>query len=88
MPARYIRPGEPGYGKQKFVATGTYNGKPYTVRFGDPDMEIKRDDPERRKNFRRGTAAMIPARRTRRATTPAGCGRQPPSASWRSSVWR
>ena len=23
-----------------------------TVRFGDPNMEIKRDDPERRKNFR------------------------------------
>ena len=22
------------------------------VRFGDPDMEIKRDDPERRKSFR------------------------------------
>jgi hypothetical protein len=22
------------------------------VRFGDPNMEIKRDDPERRKNFR------------------------------------
>ena len=23
-----------------------------TVRFGDPNMEIKRDDPERRKSFR------------------------------------
>ena len=23
-----------------------------TVRFGDPNMEIKRDDPDRRKNFR------------------------------------
>ena len=29
---------------------GTGNVK--TVRFGDPNMEIKRDDPERRKNFR------------------------------------
>lgn len=52
MPTRRIKPGEPGHGKKKFVATGTYDGKPYTVRFGDPDMEIKRDDPERRRNFR------------------------------------
>ena len=27
-------------------------GKVVVVRFGDPNMEIKRDDPERRKNFR------------------------------------
>lgn len=27
-------------------------GEPKKVTFGDPDMEIKRDDPERRKNFR------------------------------------
>jgi len=49
---RRIKKGEPGYGRKKFVATGTHNGKKYTVRFGDPDMEIKRDDPEARKNFR------------------------------------
>ena len=52
MPVRRIGKGEDGYGRKKFVATGTYNGKPYTVRFGDPDMEIRRDDPEARKNFR------------------------------------
>ena len=28
------------------------NGNVIKVRFGDPDMEIKRDNPERRKNFR------------------------------------
>lgn len=50
--ARRIREGEPGYGKKKFVATGTHEGKDFTVRFGDPDMEIKRDNPERRSNFR------------------------------------
>jgi hypothetical protein len=52
MAVRRIREGEPGYGKQKFVATGEHDGKPYTVRFGDANAEIKRDDPERRANFR------------------------------------
>ena len=52
MSARRIKKGEPGYGKKKFVATGTHKGKKYTVRFGVPDMEIKLDDPKRRKAFR------------------------------------
>ncbi len=52
MPVRRIKKGEPGHGRKKFVATGTHNGKQYTVRFGDPDMSIKRDDPKRRKAFR------------------------------------
>jgi hypothetical protein len=52
MAVRRIREGEPGYGKQKFVATGTYEGEPYTVRFGDAKMEIRRDDPQARANFR------------------------------------
>lgn len=52
MPVRRIKKGEPGHGRKKFVATGKYQGKPYTVRFGDPNMEIKRDDPKRRKAFR------------------------------------
>ncbi len=49
---RRIRKGEPGYGKKKFVVSGVYKGKKYTVRFGDPNMSIKRDDPERRASFR------------------------------------
>ena len=52
MPVRRIRKGEPGFGRKKFVATGTHKGKKFTVRFGDPDMEIQRDNPERRKAFR------------------------------------
>lgn len=52
MPVRRIRKGEPGYGKKKFVATGTHKGKPFTVRFGDAQMEIRRDNPEARRNFR------------------------------------
>jgi hypothetical protein len=52
MGVRRIKQGEPGYGKHKFVATGEYKGKPYTVRFGDANMEIRRDNPEARANFR------------------------------------
>lgn len=40
-------------GPKKFaVYVKNDNGKVVIVRFGDPNMEIKRDDPERRKNFR------------------------------------
>jgi hypothetical protein len=49
---RRIKKGEPGYGRKKFVVKGTHEGKQYTVRFGDPDMEIKRDNPDKRKAFR------------------------------------
>jgi hypothetical protein len=52
MPVRRIRKGEPGYGRKKFVATGTHNGKRYTVRFGSASMEIRRDNPAARRNFR------------------------------------
>ena len=40
-------------GPKKFaVYTKNGDGNVVLVRFGDPEMEIKRDDPERRKNFR------------------------------------
>lgn len=40
-------------GPKKFaVYVKDEEGDVRIVRFGDPDMEIKRDDPERRKNFR------------------------------------
>tara|TARA_R110002049_G_scaffold265410_1_gene441518 strand:- start:202 stop:459 length:258 start_codon:yes stop_codon:yes gene_type:complete len=52
MPVRRIKKGEAGYGRNKFVATGTHDGKPYTVRFGDAKTDIKRDNPKRRKAFR------------------------------------
>jgi len=40
-------------GPKKFaVYVKNADGKVIIVRFGDPHMEIKRDDPERRKNFR------------------------------------
>jgi hypothetical protein len=40
-------------GPKKFgVYTMGPNGKVVIVRFGDPNMEIKRDDPERLKSYR------------------------------------
>ena len=40
-------------GPKKFaVYVRNKAGKIVIVRFGDPEMEIKRDDPERRKSFR------------------------------------
>lgn len=40
-------------GPKKFgVYTTNEKGNVVLVRFGDPNMEIKRDDPERRKSFR------------------------------------
>ncbi len=42
----------PGQSKKFGVYTKNEKGNVVLVRFGDPNMEIKRDDPERRKNFR------------------------------------
>ena len=38
--------------KFKVYVKDPSSGNIKTVRFGDPNMEIKRDDPKRRKNFR------------------------------------
>ena len=42
----------PGQSKKFGVYTKNEKGNVVLVRFGDPNMEIKRDDPERRRNFR------------------------------------
>jgi hypothetical protein len=42
----------PGDRKKSAVYVKNDNGNVIKVRFGDPNMEIKRDNPERRKNFR------------------------------------
>ncbi len=49
---RRIRKGEAGYGKKKFVVKGCEGGTEKIIRYGDANMEIKRDSPERRKSFR------------------------------------
>ena len=39
-------------GGKKSVVKACENGQEKIVRFGDANMEIRRDNPERRKNFR------------------------------------
>ena len=47
-----IQKGEPGYGRKKFKVFVMDNGKVKKVMFGDPNMEIRKDNPEARKSFR------------------------------------
>ena len=42
----------PGEKKKSAVYVRNPKGTVIKVRFGDPNMEIKKDNPERRKNFR------------------------------------
>ena len=42
----------PGERKKSAVYVKNPAGKVVIVRFGDPDMKIKKSNPERRKNFR------------------------------------
>ena len=42
----------PGESKKFKVYVKNEKGKVVVVRFGDPNMAINRDDPERRKSFR------------------------------------
>ena len=49
---RRIRKGEPGHGKKKFVVKACDKGKEKIIRYGDANMEIKKDSPARRKSFR------------------------------------
>jgi hypothetical protein len=48
---RRIRKGEPGYGKKKFVVLAKQGSKTKTIKYGDANLEIKRDNPKRRKSF-------------------------------------
>jgi len=50
--SRRIRKGEPGYGKKKFVVKACEGGTEKIIRYGDANMEIKKDSPKRRKSFR------------------------------------
>ena len=49
---RRIKKGEPGFGKKKFVVLASSGGKQKVIRFGDAKMEIRRDNPKARSNFR------------------------------------
>jgi len=48
-----ISKGEPGYGRKKSkVYVKNKSGKVVKVMFGDPNMEIRKDNAEARKSFR------------------------------------
>jgi hypothetical protein len=47
-----IKKGEPGYGRKKFKVFVKDGDKVKKVMFGDPNMEIRKDNPEARKSFR------------------------------------
>ena len=49
---RPIRKGEPGYGRKKSVVFVSDGGKVKRVMFGDPNMPIRKNNPEARKSFR------------------------------------
>lgn len=55
----------PGGPKKFAVRVKNEKGNIVTVRFGDPNMEIKRDDPGRRKNFRARHNCANPGPRTK-----------------------
>ena len=47
-----IGKGEPGYGRKKSKVYVKKGDKVIKVMFGDPNMEIRKDNPEARKSFR------------------------------------
>jgi hypothetical protein len=47
-----IGKGEPGYGRKKFKVYVKDGDRVKKVMFGDPNMEIRKDNPEARKSFR------------------------------------
>ena len=49
---RYIKKGEPGYGKKQKVVKACKDGKEKIVRFGDANMENKSDSASNKSNFR------------------------------------
>ena len=49
---RYIKKGEPGYGKKQKVVKACKDGKEKIIRFGDANMENRSDNSKNKKNFR------------------------------------
>ena len=48
----YNRPKRTPGGPKKFVVVAKEGNKTKTIRFGDPNMRIKKSSPTRRKSFR------------------------------------
>ena len=49
---RRIKKGEAGHGKKKFVVKVKQGDKVKTIKYGDANMEIRKDNPQARRNFR------------------------------------
>lgn len=50
---RYVKPGEAGHGRKKFVVYADMGGgKVEKVLFGQPGMRIKKNNPARRRSYR------------------------------------
>jgi hypothetical protein len=49
---RYIKEGEPGYGKKQKVVKACKDGEERIIRFGDANMENKSDSADNKSNFR------------------------------------
>ena len=49
---RYIKKGEPGYGKKQKVVKACENGQEKIIRFGDANMENLNYNDDARRNFR------------------------------------
>ena len=58
----FLTPGGP---KKRSVYVKNGKGNTVKVNFGDPNMEIKRDNPERRKNFRARHNCSSPGPKTK-----------------------
>lgn len=73
---RRIGKGDPGYGKKKFyVYVKNDRGNIVRVMFGDPNMEIKRDDPKRRNNYRSRHGCSTQDQSGRQTTGLVKCGK-------------
>ena len=46
-----IKPNEPGYGRKKFKVYVLQNNRVKKIMFGDPNMRIKKNNPQRQKSF-------------------------------------
>jgi hypothetical protein len=61
---RYVKPGEAGYGRKKFVVFADMRGgKVQKVLFGQPGMRIKKNNPARRRSYRARAGCSKPKKK-------------------------
>ena len=70
-----ISKGEPGFGRKKFKVYVKDGDKVKKVMFGDPNMEIRKDNPKARKSLELDTSAIQQQTRLHLGTGLVRCGR-------------